>query len=98
MDHVDFDGTSDSMAGPHQGNSVATKRSLVMPTLREELEPLRRLVKGGGLPTLKAMIEFIDAAEGAFWNEGHRPESLGVYHRQDCAGCKTIILLDQQIG
>jgi hypothetical protein len=34
-----------------------------MPTLREELEPLRRLVKGGDYAVLKAMIEFIDAAD-----------------------------------
>jgi hypothetical protein len=34
-----------------------------MPTLREELEPLRRLVKGGNYAALRAMIEFIDAAD-----------------------------------
>jgi hypothetical protein len=61
-----------------------------MPTLREELEPLRRLVKGGNYATLKAMIEFIDAAYEAM---------------KDCAtfaNCpgdvkRALVLLDRQI-
>jgi hypothetical protein len=61
-----------------------------MPTLRVELEPLRRLVKGGNYAALKAMIEFIDKADEAM---------------KDCAtfdNCpgdvkRALALLDQQI-
>jgi len=53
-----------------------------MPTLREELEPLRRLVKGGGLPTLKAMIEFIDAAEAAMLEDWGVAEALALLDRK----------------
>ena len=78
-----------------------------MPTLREELEPLRRFVKGGGLPTLKAMIEFIDKADKALFNgkaelctcnwDGYAD---GEDHAYDCKAkwaYELRALLDQQI-
>jgi hypothetical protein len=79
-----------------------------MPTLREELEPLRRLVKGGNYAALKAMIEFIAAAGTALphlcrlLQEHHQAEHAEL--TEDCSVCyglwegrELLALLDQQI-
>jgi hypothetical protein len=67
-----------------------------MPTLREELEPLRRLVKGGNYGALKAMIEFIDAADKAL---RYVSENIDCEPEWEVAKIaeKARALLDQQI-
>jgi hypothetical protein len=65
-----------------------------MPTLREELEPLRRLVKGGNYAALRAMIEFIDKAD-ALAHDAKESETAPWYVRN--AGASLLALLDRQI-
>jgi hypothetical protein len=70
-----------------------------MPTLREELEPLRRLADGGNYAALKAVIEFIDKADKGLAEcmrsrPGTDAETIALVRQ---IAYDTRALLDQQI-